>query len=49
MRVLAERQRSLVDYRFERFYPELGKSILLCCTEMTRRGDMDAVAEAFGA
>jgi glycine dehydrogenase subunit 1 len=33
----------------ERFYPELGKSMLLCCTEMTRRADMDAVAEAFGA
>ncbi len=33
----------------ERFYPELGKSMLLCCTEMSRRADMDAVAEAFGA
>ena len=29
-----------------RFYPELGDSMLLCATEMTRRADMDAVAEA---
>jgi len=33
----------------DRFYPELGSSVLLCCTEMARRADMDAVAEAFGA
>jgi glycine dehydrogenase subunit 1 len=33
----------------DRFYPELGNSVLLCCTEMSRRADMDAVAEAFGA
>jgi glycine dehydrogenase subunit 1 len=33
----------------QRYYPELGGSVLLCCTETTRRGDMDAVAEAFGA
>jgi glycine dehydrogenase subunit 1 len=33
----------------DRFYPELGSSVLLCCTEMSRRADMDAVAEAFGA
>ena len=32
-----------------RFYPELGHTVLLCCTEMSRRADMDAVAEAFGA
>ncbi len=30
-----------------RFYPELADSILLCATEMSRRADMDAVAEAF--
>ncbi len=30
-----------------RFYPELENSILLCCTEMTRRERMDQVAEAF--
>ena len=33
----------------DRFYPELGNSMLICCTEMSRRPDMDAVAEAFGA
>ena len=33
----------------DRFYPELGNSVLLCCTEMSRRADMDAIAEAFGA
>jgi glycine dehydrogenase subunit 1 len=31
----------------DRFYPELKNSVLLCCTEMTRRADMDQVAEAF--
>jgi glycine dehydrogenase subunit 1 len=30
-----------------RFYPELSDSVLLCATEMSRRCDMDAVAEAF--
>jgi glycine dehydrogenase subunit 1 len=30
-----------------RFYPELADSMLLCATEMSRRTDMDAVAEAF--
>jgi glycine dehydrogenase subunit 1 len=30
-----------------RFYPELKNTVLLCCTEMTRRADMDQVAEAF--
>ena len=33
----------------DRFYPELKNSVLLCCTEMASRPDMDAVAEAFGA
>jgi glycine dehydrogenase subunit 1 len=28
-----------------RFYPELADSILLCATEMTKRADMDALAE----
>jgi glycine dehydrogenase subunit 1 len=29
-----------------RFYPELSDCVLLCATEMTRRADMDAVADA---
>ena len=29
-----------------RFYPELSDSVLLCATEMTRRADMDVVADA---
>jgi glycine dehydrogenase subunit 1 len=29
-----------------RFYPELADSMLVCATEMTRRGDMDALAAA---
>jgi glycine dehydrogenase subunit 1 len=32
-----------------RFYPELADSMLLCATEMSRREDMDAVAEALGS
>jgi glycine dehydrogenase subunit 1 len=30
-----------------RFYPELGNCMLLCATEMSKRQDMDIVAEAF--
>jgi glycine dehydrogenase subunit 1 len=30
-----------------RFYPELADAMLLCCTEMNKRADMDALAEAF--
>ena len=30
-----------------RFYPELSDSMLLCATEMSRRSDMDALAEVF--
>ena len=29
-----------------RFYPELAGTMLLCCTEMNKRADMDALAEA---
>jgi glycine dehydrogenase subunit 1 len=32
-----------------RFYPELANSMLLCATETSKRADMDAVAEVFGA
>jgi glycine dehydrogenase subunit 1 len=31
-----------------RFYPELSDSMLLCATEMSKRADMDAVAQAHG-
>jgi hypothetical protein len=31
-----------------RFYPELADSVLLCATEMTKRSEMDAVAEVLG-
>ena len=32
----------------ERFYPELGNTMLLCTTEMSRRESLDAVAEVIG-
>ena len=31
----------------QRYYPELENTMLLCATEMSRREDMDAVAEVF--
>jgi glycine dehydrogenase subunit 1 len=31
----------------ERFYPELKNAMLLCCTEMSKRAQMDQVAEVF--
>jgi glycine dehydrogenase subunit 1 len=33
----------------DRFYPELEGAMLLCCTEMSRREHMDAVAQELGA
>jgi len=30
-----------------RFFPELADSMLVCATEMTRRQDMDRLAEGF--
>jgi glycine dehydrogenase subunit 1 len=32
-----------------RFYPELADCVLLCATEMSRRGDMDTLAESLNA
>jgi glycine dehydrogenase subunit 1 len=32
-----------------KFYPELGDTMLLCATEMTKRAEMDALAEVFSA
>jgi glycine dehydrogenase subunit 1 len=32
-----------------RFYPELKDTMLLCCTEMSRREDMDRIVETFRA
>src|SRR5579872_34787 len=32
----------------ERFYPEMGNTMLLCATEMSRRESLDAVAEVIG-
>ena len=31
------------------FYPELADPMLLCATEMTKRGDMERLAEVFDA
>ena len=44
-RSAARRRRSSAACRWARFYPELADSVLLCATEMSRRADMDAVAE----
>ncbi len=40
-------ERSSADCRLARFYPELADAMLLCATEMSRRQDMDRLAEAF--
>jgi glycine dehydrogenase subunit 1 len=32
-----------------RFYPELADSMLVCATEMTRRGEMDELSDALRA
>ena len=41
------RKRIIGGLPLARFYPELEDSMLLCATEMSRRADLDAVAEAF--
>ena len=46
-RVAAARKESSAACRLARYYPELENSMLLCATEMSRREEMDAVAEAF--
>jgi len=33
----------------KKYYPELGNAILVCCTEMTRRADMDVFADEMNA
>jgi glycine dehydrogenase subunit 1 len=33
----------------KKFYPELGEAMLLCATEMSKRAEMDALAEGFNA
>lgn len=33
----------------QKFYPELKNAMLLCATEMTKRADMDALAEVFNS
>lgn len=42
------RQKVIGGLPLGRFYPELADSVLLCATEMSRREDMDRVAEAVG-
>jgi glycine dehydrogenase subunit 1 len=41
-----EQKKIIGGLPLERFYPELKGSVLLCCTEMSRREHMDQVAEA---
>ncbi len=42
------RQKIIGGLPLGRFYPELADSVLLCATEMSRREDMDRLAEALG-
>lgn len=42
-----ETKRIVGGLPLRRYYPELAGSVLLCCTEMTRREHMDQVAEVF--
>jgi len=40
-----EAKRIIGGLPLQRFYPELAGTVLVCCTEMTRREDMDRLAE----
>jgi glycine dehydrogenase subunit 1 len=42
-----EAKRIIGGLPLEKFYPELKNTMLLCCTEMSRKPQMDLVAEAF--
>ena len=42
-----EAKRIIGGLPLEKFYPELKNTTLLCCTEMSRKPQMDLVAEAF--
>jgi glycine dehydrogenase subunit 1 len=42
-----ESKRIIGGLSLARFYPELKNTVLLCCTEMSKRAQMDQVAEAF--
>jgi glycine dehydrogenase subunit 1 len=44
-----EGQKIIGGLPLEKYYPELKNTMLLCCTEMTKRAHMDQVAEAFNA
>ncbi len=44
-----EQKKIIGGLPLERFYPELKGSVLLCCTEMSRREHMDQVAGAMAA
>jgi glycine dehydrogenase subunit 1 len=54
LRSAIDLQRELLDQRIlgglhlGRFYPELQDHLLVCCTEMTKRTDMDRLAEVLG-
>ena len=43
-----EKKKIIGGLPLERFYPELKGSVLLCCTEMSRREHMDQVAQEIG-
>jgi glycine dehydrogenase subunit 1 len=42
-----EKQKIIGGLPLKQFYPELKNTMLLCCTEMSKRSHMDQVAEAF--